>query len=51
MTNIKKLTARLNSLQHPRAVYNVLMALAPSIRAANENEQQEATKEGALNHE
>lgn len=55
MTNIEKLTARINALQHPRAVYNALMALAPVIREAREEGQQEAMlealKEGGLQDE
>lgn len=42
MNNIEKLTAHLNSLQHPRAVYNALMSLAPVIRKAKQEGQQEA---------
>ena len=45
MTNIEKLTAYINALQHPRAVYNALMALAPVIRRARQEEQQEALLE------
>lgn len=42
MNNIEKLTAHLNSLQHPRAVYNALMSLAPVIRKAKQEGQREA---------
>ena len=45
MTNIEKLTTRINALQHPRAVYNALIALAPVIRDAREEGQQEALLE------
>lgn len=42
MTNIEKLTARLNACKNPRRVYNALMALAPIIREAKEEKQREA---------
>lgn len=45
MTNIEKLTARINALQHPRDVYNALMTLAPVIQDAREEGQQEALLE------
>lgn len=45
MTNIEKLTARINALQRPRSVYNALMVLAPVIREAGQEEQQKALLE------
>lgn len=42
MTNIEKLTARLNACKNPRRVYNALMELAPIIREAKEEKQREA---------
>ena len=50
MTDIEKPTDRLNSLQHSLAVYNALMALSPSIRAAKENGQHEALSEAMNEH-
>lgn len=47
MTNIEKLTARINALQHPRAVCNALIALAPVIREGQLEAQLEALEEGA----
>ena len=55
MTNIEKLTARLNACKHPRRIYNALLVLAPLIREAREEQQRakllEELKEGAKEHE
>lgn len=39
MTNVEKLTARLNRCHNPRLVYNALLALAPVIREYRETFQ------------
>ena len=42
MSNNEKFCAMLNACNHPRQVYNALMALAPIIREAKEDTQREA---------
>lgn len=39
MTNIEKLTARLNACKHRRSIYNAMLSLAPIIREARTEQQ------------
>ena len=39
MTNIEKLTARLNACSRRRSIYNALAALAPTIQEAKTEQQ------------
>lgn len=55
MTNIEKLTNRINASRHPRSLYNALMAIAPLICEAQTEQQRtellEDLQEGGEQHD